>query len=100
MSTYKFDPSLVQGQTLAAMQGYSEQISGDLRTMESTVEARLSEWNGRDRQMYFDAKAQWNAAAMEMPRILQEAHQALMRISAEIEAAEQHGQQLWASGMS
>ncbi|MGP4014997.1 WXG100 family type VII secretion target [Saccharopolyspora sp. 5N708] len=97
MSDYRFDfnQANVAFEEMNAVNG---RVRTALTEMERQVEATLSEWTGDAQNAYWIHKAEWNAAANQMPVHLDAGRQTLMSISDNYGTTEQRARQNWDTG--
>lgn len=76
MSNFSFN--FAEGESvIASIAEITNRIDADLTALETSVEAKLSEWTGSAREEYHAAKQRWDASAKQMAAQLSAARSSL-----------------------
>lgn len=94
MSDYSFNFNHAD-LTLDEMHAVNGRVKSALAEMESAVEKTLTDWTGDAEKAYWEAKAEWNRKANQMPVFLEAGRQTLLQISDNYGTTEQRSRQIW-----
>jgi 6 kDa early secretory antigenic target len=67
----------------------------ELDELESSLQSKLSQWEGDARDAYWGFKAQWDAAAADMQKVIQKLGLAIGSAHENYQAAEKYGVNLF-----
>lgn len=70
-------------------------LRGELDDLESSLQAKLSEWDGDARSMYAKCKSDWDNAALDMAHVIQKLGLAINTANENYQAAEKFGVSIW-----
>jgi uncharacterized protein YukE len=94
LSDYRFDFTLAD-QVLDEMHAVNFRVRQALVDVQARVEARLQDWRVDALEEYWQAKAEWQQRAGQMPIHVEAGRRTLLTISGDFGDTEQLASQIW-----